>query len=123
MNLLLVQAIFLLDILFILAKISLAGDQRYSPSRTSDSDQYDDDEDNRDNHQHSRAPLFLPNSGFSGLLGGGPFGAPARTIIVPTSAAFSQPCCPCNNGFGGQGFGQQIPAASGQLLAGMILNI
>ena len=119
MNLLLFQ-------LFLLAVTvsCLAGDKRYSTSQSSDTDNYDEEEDEQDGHQHSRAPLFLPGTGFgSGLLGGGAFGAPARTIIVPTQAAFTQPCCSCNSGFSNQGFSnqgfsQQIPAPSGPLLAG-----
>lgn len=110
--------------LFLLAVTGscLAGDQRYSNSQSSDPDNYEEEEDARDGHQHSRAPLFLPGTGFgSGLLGGSAFGAPARTIIVPTQAAFTQPCCPCNSGFSSQGFSNQgftQPAPSGPLLAG-----
>lgn len=115
MNLLLLLLLFSI---LVLKNSSLAGNQRYSAPQNTDNDQFEEDEEVRDNHQHSRAPLFLPNSGFSGLLGGGAFGAPARTIIVPSSAGFTQSCCPCNSGFSNQGFSQQLPATSGPLIAG-----
>lgn len=114
----------LIFFLLIARNLGLAGNQRYSAPANAENDQFEEDEEVRDSHQHSRAPLFLPNSGFPGLLGGGAFGAPARTIIVPTSAGFTQSCCPCNSGFSNQGFSnqgfsQQLPASSGPLIAGM----
>lgn len=115
--------LLLVFFLLIVRNFGLSGDQRFSAAQNQENDQFEEGDEVRENHQHSRAPLFLPNSGFPGLLGGGAFGAPARTIIVPTSAGFTQSCCPCNSGFNNQGFSnqgfsQQLPATSGPLIAG-----